>query len=224
MAEEDGGTPEPKTFSEDQVAELVAVGKKEGASESWRHFQSEADKQISAAKNEGSTREAELAKTIDTMKAAQIETLPVEERTRAMVEELYKDRGGVKSSSPAPDSKATNDSPGVSNEEAEKQVRETIGNHLKEMGLDPSKVNWGTSLDGNENLKALLGSIVDQAKAGQSSAGDDANKDDDKSGKSGQNNVDTSRGAGTSRDITQMKPIDLMTSGGKWEAIRGMEE
>lgn len=226
--EKDGGTPDPKTYSEEEVATLKEEAKKEGASGSWSHFQSEADKQIAAFKNEGSAREAELTKTINSMKATQIETLPVEERTRAMVEELYKDRvGASQSSAPAPDSKATNDASEVSTEDYSKQMQKNIGSALTDMGLDPDKINWGEGQDGQAALKTFLGSVVDQVKAGQSGSGSDAgdgDKKDNPDAKPGENNVDISRGAGKTLDVFSAKPQEIMALDGAWKPIRGMIE
>ena len=220
--EKDGGTPEPKSYNEEEVKALIDAANKEGAVKSWTHFQGVADKQIAEAKSEGSAREAELTGTINSMKAAHIESLPEDQQTAAMVKELYKDQAGAKTSAPAPDSKVTIRESEVG--DSEKQLQEAIGNHLKDLGLDPSKVSWGNSQDGNENLKTFLGSVVDQVKAGKSA---EDNKDDDPKDnpdtKTVENNVDTSRGAGKSADITQIDPLELISSA-KWAPIRGMEE
>lgn len=224
--DKDGGTSDPKTYSEDEVKTLVEAAtetaNKEGATKSWSHFQGVADKQISDAKNEGTAREAELTNTINTMKAAHIESLPESERTAAMVEELYKDRAGVnKPSAPAPDSKTTVKESQVSNGDYEKQMQATIGGHLKELGLDPAKVSWGEGLSGDESLKTFLASVVAQAKA-EKSGGEEKKEDPD--AKTGENNVDTSRGAGNSVDINTISPQALMAQDGAWKPIRGMEE
>ncbi len=220
--DQDGGTPEPKTYSEDEVKVLVEAAGKEGSTKSWNHFQGVADKQIAQAKSEGTVREAELTSTINTMKAAHIESLPEDQRTAAMVEELYKDRAGAISSAPAPDSKATVKESSVSDGDYEKQMRATIGTNLKELGLDPDKVDWGDGKDSSESLKTFLASVVAQVKAEKS--GNDGDKKDDSAGtKAGENNVDTSRGAGNVLDINQAKPIDLVTAN-KWEPIRGVME
>ena len=221
-AEKDGENTDPKSYSEDEVKALVDAANKKGASESWGHFQGVADKQIAEAKNVGSAREAELTSTINSMKADHISSLPEEQRTAAMVEELYKDRQGAKSSSTAPDSKATVKESEALNGDYEKQMRETIGGHLKGMGLDPDKINWGEGKTGDESLKTFLASVVDQVKAGQSGDGDTKTKEDPDTKKS-ENNVDTSRGAGKSVDINQVSPLELVASQ-KWEPIRGMME
>ena len=224
-AEKDGENTEPKSYSEDEVKALTEAANKKGASESWSHFQGVADKQINEAKNEGGVREAELTKTIEAMKAEHISSLPEEQRTAAMVEELYKDRAGAKTSAPAPDSKPTVKEPDAG--DYEKQMRETIGGHLKEQGLDLDKINWGDGKNGDESLKTFLGSVVEQAKAQakaeQSSDGDSKTKDDPDETKKGENNVDTSRGVGNTQDVLTTSPIALATSQ-KWEPIRGMME
>ena len=219
----DGENTDAKSYSEDEVKALTEAANKKGASESWSHFQGVADKQINEAKNEGGVREAELTKTIEAMKADHISSLPEDQRTAAMVEELYKDRVGAKTSAPAPDSKATNKESGA-NEDYEKAMRETIGGHLKGMGLDPDKINWGEGKTGDESLKTFLASVVEQVKAGQGTGNDDnKTKDDPGDTKKSENNVDTSRGAGNISDIFTVEPLALVTSQ-KWEPIRGMEE
>lgn len=224
MAEDaDGGTPEPKSYSEDEVKALVDAANKEGSAKSWTHFQGVADKQIAEAKTVGTAREAELTGTIDSMKAAHIAGLPEEQRTAAMVEELYKDKVGGKSSTSAPDSKTTVKESGVNSGDYEKQMRATIGGHLKEMGLDPDKVNWGDGKSGDESLKTFLGSVVEQVKAGKSADDNSDEKKNDSDAKKGENNVDTGRGAGKSVDINQVDPLALVSSQ-KWEPIRGMME
>ena len=221
---EDGENTEPKTYSEDEMTEAISKSEKEGAAKSWSHFQSIADKEIAKERAEHGTRESELTKTIDTMKADAIGNLPESERLGAMVEELYKDRHGEKSSSPAPDSKSTSDTE-VDQASYAKEMQEQIGGALKELGLDPTKVNWGDGKDGKESLKTFLGSVVEQVRGQDKDSADDDEKDE-KSGdaKSGESKVDTSRGAGSVSDVTQVKPIDLVTSDG-WKPIRGgMEE
>ncbi len=224
--EKDGGTSDPKTYSEDEMAAAIAGAKKEGSTESWTHFQGVADKQIATAKFDGTAREAELTKTINSMKADHIQSLPEDQRQAAMVEEMYKDRGGANSSSQAPDNKTTVIESKVSSGDVEKQMRETIGVNLKELGLDPGKIDWGDGKNSEDSLKIFLASVVAQVKAETSGGnGDKSGDKNDSDTKSGENNVDTSRAAGSVHDVYTISPKEVMASGGKkWEPIRGMSE
>lgn len=216
--QKDGGTPEPKTYSEDEMAAAVAAAKKEGASESYGHFQSIADKRIAEAEN----RNVELTKTISDMKEEHLKTLSPEDRRDAMIEELYKERHGVQPSSQPPDKSTVNDAPPAASGNTEDEMRKTIGTALESMGLDPSKVSWGDGKDSQADLKIFLGSVVDQVKAGQSDdKGSEGDKNQEKPG--GENNVDTSRGAGGVTDFNTVKPQDLIASE-PWKPIRGMIE
>lgn len=216
--EKDGGTPEPKTYSEEEMTAAITGAKKEGASDSYSHFQSVADKQVADAKSTGSARESELTETIRTLKAAHLETLSPEERQTAMIEELYKDRVGDKPSAPAPDSPAAKDAPAASGNEDD--MRKAIGTALESYGLDPGKVNWGDGKNGAADLKSFIGSVVDQVKAEK---GGDEKDDDSDDGKKSENNVDITRGAGKATDVTQVDPLELVTSD-KWEPVRGVME
>lgn len=223
--EKDGANAEPRTYSEEEMTEAIVGAKKEGATDSYSHFQSIADKQVADAKTAGDTQASELNKTIDTLRAAHLETLSPEERTAAMIEELYKDRGGAPASAPAPDKSTVKDAPAGSG--SEDDMRKAIGTAIDGMGLDSSKINWGDGKDGAADIKTFLGSVVDQVKAGQSGDGKDGGSkdgDDANKGKPGENNVDTSRGAGGSLDLTKTDPIDIITRSGKWEPVRGMVE
>ena len=220
--DKDGGTTDAKTFSQEEYDAAIATATKTGATESYTHFQGVADRQIAEAKNAGVARESELMKSIETMKSEAISHLPEGEQLGAMVKELYKDREGAKSSSPAPDSKLT-DKPDVSAADQEKAMRDTIGGHLKEFGVDASKISWGDGKSGDDALKVFLGSLVDEVKANSGTKDDNSKSDDSKNESKGENNVDTSRGAGSHTDINSISPQSLMESNGKWEPIRGME-
>ena len=150
--DKDGGTTDAKTFSQEEYDAAIATATKTGATEAGAHFQGVADRQIAEAKNAGVARESELMKSIETMKSEAIGHLPEGERMNAMVEELYKDRQGAKSSSQAPDSKATDVNSTVSAADQEKAMRDTIGDHLKEFGVDTSKIRWGDGKSGDDAL------------------------------------------------------------------------
>ncbi len=216
--EEDGGTPEPKTYSEEEMATAIEGAKKAGATDSHSHWQSIADKAIATAKADGTARESELTNTIETMRTAHIESLPESERQSAMIEELYKDRHEEKPSGPAPESKTIIEEPAFDEPKYAKDMQDQIGVVLKDLGLDPSKINWGDGKDSQETLKTFLTDVVEQAQ-GQSK--EDPDVDDDKP--RGDNKVDMSRGAGNVSDIYTVDPKELVSQD-KWEPIRGMIE
>ena len=220
--QKDGENTEPKTYSEAEVAAAVETAKKEGANTSWSHFQSVADKEIAKAKSEGSARETALTETIDTMRTQHIAGLPEHERTGAMIEELYKDRHGEKSSGQAPDSKPVIKEPEFDQADAAKAMQEKIGGTLKKLGLDPDKVDWGDGKDPDKSMETFLAGVIEQAK-GESKSGDESDdeKGDDKKRGEG---VDISRGVGSTTDVMTSTPKDIVASIGKWEPIRGMVE
>jgi len=218
----DGGTPDPKTYSEEEMATAIAGAKKEGATESYTHFQSVADKEIAKERTSRGVRESELTKTIETLKADVISNLPESERLGAMVEEMYKDRHGEKSSSQEPDKESTKDQE-FDQAGYAKEMQEAIGTALEGLGLDPKKVNWGDGQNSADAMKTFLASVVDQAKDSKDDPDPDGKNDDKGGDKKGSNNVDTSRGAGNAHDILQTDPKELITSE-KWEPIRGMIE
>ncbi len=219
--DKDGGTPDPKTYSEEEMAAAIDGAKKEGATESYTHFQSVADKEISKARNESVAHSSELTKTIETLKADAISNLPESERMGAMVEELYKERHGEQSSSQSPDSKTTKDDSKFDQAGYQEDMQKSIGTAIESLGLDPKKLDWGTGQSGTDAMKTFLSSVVLQVK---NQGKDDDAKDDDKDGdKKGDNKVDTSRGAGNVKDILEIDPKELITSD-KWEPIRGVVE
>ncbi len=209
---QDGGTPEEKTYSEAEVTALRESAKKEGQTESWRHFQSEADKQIAKARSEAGTRETELTGQINTLKSSHLESLPAEERRNAMVEELYKERFESKPASGTPGAQVQTPDPEPDPAQYAAEMQGQIKVALKDLGIDPDKVDWGEGKSPGDSLKTFLGSVLAQSKFSESK--DPAPKN---------NQVDTARGAGDSLDLTKVDPKELITRNA-WVPIRGMME
>jgi hypothetical protein len=132
-----------------------------------------------------------------------------------MVEELYKER--FQSNSPEKETpgaqKQTPDpepDPAKYAEEMQGQIKVA----LKDLGIDPDKVDWGEGKSPADSLKTFLGSVLAQSKFSESKSGDQVPKN---------NQVDTSRGTGESLDLTKVDPKELITRN-VWQPIRGMLE
>ena len=190
------------TFTQADLDNAVAAGSakaaKEAKAESFRANQSAMDKM-----------KAENAKTTAAMselRAKQIAALPEEERTKAMIEDLYAKATVPTATEPDPDPVKTIGDPSPSIAETAEAAQKRMQEIAKAQGLDPEKLDFSSE-------DAFIKSIVSQGKV------EDKEKEDPNGGP-----VDTgSHTVGkANRDLTKMKPADLIAQGRKnWKPIRG---
>ena len=219
--EENGGTPSegestpPTTgMSDADVAVKVEEARKEGQTESWKHFQSEADKQIATER----TKNTGLEKQIQELKRTQIDNLPEDERNTAMLKEVYNrlheesgKEGEVKpQTQPEPTLPASDSAQRT-------ESRTAMSKLLEAEGFDSTKIDWGDGADTPEDsVKRFFTSIKNSIRSESSSSEGDDKKP-----------IDTSRGAGAGGgDITQMSSADLIKSAykGDWRVRGGKGE
>ncbi len=227
MPEEgDGGTPnteekggEDKVYTEVDVQALVAAAKKEGQTETWQHWQSEADKKVSAARTQFETESKATGEELAGLKKARLDALTPEERSQAMLETVYE-----RLTSPAvketpadkPNIPDNTLSPG-SDSETVTQARGEVGAVLKDMGIDLDKVDWADGVQGPDAMKRFLASVVAQVS-------DKTKTDLEKEEEEKEASRTESSGKGGSGGFDYMKgdPVDLIKSGVKLgERIRG---
>lgn len=163
-----GGTT-GKVYTEDEVKKLLAESEKKGQATAWKHWQSIHDKALSAEKAKTAQEKELLLKELNDLKQKQLESLTPEERQRVLLEEIYK---RMESGSNKPSRTETLESPqdeeyvseGTVNTET---IRAEVGAVLKEMNVDPDKVDWGEGTTGMEAMKRFLKSIVTQLKSSE---------------------------------------------------------
>lgn len=172
----------PKTYTEEEVKELLGNAKKEGQTEAYRHWQSVNDRVISAERGKNEALNKELKDYRD--KA--FEALSPEEQNKALMREV-RDKLDKPT---APKAEEPSDPAGVN-------VRESVNATLKEAGLDPSKIDWADDAQGPEAMKRFLKSIVTQVKPAEVKPSEEEVE---------ANRVDSSKSAGGS--IINLKDID----------------
>lgn len=176
------GTPnESKTYTEEEVQELLKGARQEGETKAYRHWQSVADKLVAAER----ANNQKLAEELQQLKNRMFEGLSPEDKVKAVWEEI--NRGSV-ANEPSNDEEPPQDVG---------DLRESINNTLKELGIDPSKVDWADDADGPTAMKRFIGSIIKQLQpvASQKHEG---------------SRVDTSRSVGG--NIVDLKTFDSMAA------------
>ncbi len=217
-----GENDEPKTFTQEEVDAIRIEGKAEGKSESHSHFQSVFDREVAKMRTESVKDTDSLNASIREMRAANLAALPEGERNSAMIKDMYEDY-----LKPAPVSTVLDksDMPGAPSQgDSQDAMQASINASLKELGMDPSKIEWGNSEDGNANMKTFLGSVITLAKGdGKAPSDNPEDKPEDKTGEGSesQKHIDISRGAGSATDYLKSDPQALVASE-EWKPIRGM--
>ncbi len=220
----DGENTEPKTFTQEEVDAIREEGRATGQKESHSHFQSVFDKELAKVKTDSQEENGRLNTSIREMRSANLAALPEGERDSAMIREMYEERN-----KPAPAVTVSDkpDLPGTSIQgDSQQAMQDAINTSLKDLGLDTSKINWGTGNDAGANMKTFLGSVVEQVKEGAKSSkesSDDKSGDGEGEGKESQKHIDTSRGAGDAQEIMQRDPQSLVAQD-EWKPIRGMTD
>jgi len=192
----------PQTYDEATVQRLIAEAKQEGKTESWRHWQSLADKAVSSVAAE----KANLQKQLDELKARQLEGMTPEQRQAAMLEAIYErlQTGGGQATAPIPATPPPDSTSGPQDDSAA-AIKQQVSDVLKEMGVDPAKVDWAEDTSGAEAMKRFIKSIASQA--GQPPT--EAPKPQDKE----ENQADTSKPGAAPVDPLQQDPMALLRKG-----------
>ncbi len=147
---DDGGTPEPKTFTQAEVDAIRNEGKAEGQKESHSHFQSIFDKETAKIRADSNKENGELVTSIREMRAANLANLPEAERDSAMIREMYDERNKPAPAapvSPTPDVPST-----VSQGASQQDLQDSINKSLTALGLDASKIDWGDGSDPDKSM------------------------------------------------------------------------
>jgi len=208
-----------KTYTEDQMKELVAAAAKAGATDVWNKFQSQADRQVAQVKKDAETETERLRRERDDFEQRLLTGMSSEERQEYLLKRVL-ERQNAPAVTP---SQTPSQAPTDSSDQAA-VAKEQIASALREVGIDPDKVDWN-------DLPNFAKSVVAQAKggaatppadqSGQTGDKDDSTGDDDEGDKAPP--VDMSRSAGNETDITKMRPEDIIKSQ-KWTPIRGMDQ
>lgn len=211
--EQDGGTQETQGTQEQLEAAIQAAreeGKKEGQSEAHKHWQSVADKQIAAVREAAQGKLSEYEKHITELRQAQMETMTPEERNQALLKEVL-DRLDRKESGPEQtetfSGSQTADFDSQEKTDPRTEAQNQIAPVLKEMGVDLTKVDWGTDAPGVEGMRRFLKSLADQWKTPPHEHSESEEEQE-------ANRVDSSRRTGSNQfDILKADPLDLISAG-----------
>ncbi len=224
MSDTDNDTGEEKneestTFTQEDVDKLVEAGKKEGQTESYRHWQGMADKAIAATREEESAKSSDLAEEVKKLKSDALGKMEPDDRRNAMIEEMYEDRN-----KPAPvKTESTSKADQSSTEEktakeAQDAVNVSIKTAMRAAGIDPEKVDMADNLQGPEALEKFFKSVKEAASTGtkseEDSDGEKSEEDDDS------NSQSSSSSSGKTLDVTKVDPLDIMREAPR-EIIRG---
>lgn len=224
----DGGTPDdktqagdPKTYTEEEVTAIRADVVKETTTAVYRDAQSRADKAISIKVAEieqtSGTDRKRLEGELEEFRKTRFASMTTEERNAYMVEELYNRGTGTATATDSPPADGgkgkagTDDVPPASGQgdapaAAAVAMKVKVGETLKEMGLDPEKVDWADGeTDPTKAMTRFIGSIA------KLQSGQDPNETEN-----GGDDIDLSRSAGAGvGDITKINPVDLIRRGAK---------
>lgn len=201
-AEGQDKSAQDKSFTEAEVQTRIAEALKEGETKAYRHWQAINDKVVAAER----TKNAGLAKELDELKGKQFESLSPDEQTKAMLRDIHqavnKPREDTQGDT---QKKSTSDDTQGGGDDVVAAVRTSIGEALKEAGLDPAKVDWAEDTSGPEALKRFLKSVVTQVKP----AADKKPSEEETE----VNRVDTSKGGGHVVDLRTIDPMALVRAG-----------
>ena len=191
-----GVAPEPEQKNieaefQKRIEDAEKRGREVGRTESYRHFQSIADKQIAEVKEQAKKE------VISEMKREQLKSLDPDERYKAMVEEVYNKM--FEGTTTVPE-KLVTPSPetNVSVDDGVEEARKKISATLEKRGVDTSKINWGDGLDPGEAIGVFIDSITSQKRETKPQE---------------EPLMDTSRSASGVMDILKADPVDIIRRG-----------
>lgn len=211
-----GEDNQPKTYSQEDLDKLIEETKKQAASEGYRLGQSHKDKEIAEMKRQWGETETQYEKRLAEREKQDFDKMSPEEQDRYMVRKVYEKMygSGENSSDSKTDSSPTNrtDDGRVSDpgdDDSQSQVKETVNSVIKEMGLDPAKLDWGEDAkDPADALKRFVKSIASQQNASQGNEKQDADDDDTEASR-----VSRSRSSAATKDIKDVDPLELIREG-----------
>lgn len=230
MAEEgqNGGTPEqsgdgapaPETYTKEQVEQAVAQAQQQA----WSHFQSVKDKEVNEVKSKAEQAVKAYQDMVQQQEQQKLESMSPEEKAAYFAQKTYEAtlNGGSQSHNPSDGASSASAAGAMSNSQegaAQGQVGvagqpfDVINNAVKELGLDPTKVDFSGGLQG------FLKSVVAQASASAKSPEEQAKENNQKVESERQENPVTPANGGPSGgpDLLKMSPADAIRGalGGK---------
>ena len=206
---------ESTTFTQEDVDKQVEAAKKEGQTESYRHWQGMADKAIAATREEESAKSSKLADELGKLKADTLAKMEPDDRRNTMIEEMYANRNQpvpAKIESTGKDDQSSAEEKQA--KEAQDALNASIKQSLKDAGIDPDKVDMADNLQGPEALKKFFKSIKEVANAKSEGDEKEPEEDDDS------NSQSSSSSSGKTLDVTKVDPLDIMREAPR-EIIRG---
>lgn len=213
--EQSGGTQgeeTPKTYSEAELKELIekarGEGLKEGESKAHSHWQSVADQKVSQVMKATEEKLAASERELSEFRKARMESMSPEEQQAAMLREVYErltsgeKASGSKQETSGVDTKQGFETQKDSEKDSVKDARSQFDPVLKELGLDPSKVDWADDAqDMGTQIKRFVQSLIAQQKAEDKGPTEEEQEAE---------RVNTSRSVGATKDILKADPWDLV--------------